>query len=45
MLHGLGLETGIDIDELAMTGAWISKQLHRPNNSRAGLALSFSKKE
>jgi len=45
MLHGLGLETGIDIDELAMTGAWISKQLHRPNNSRAGLALSFSRKE
>jgi len=42
MLHGLGLETGIDLVELAATGAWISKQLQRPNNSRAGLALSFS---
>jgi hydroxymethylglutaryl-CoA lyase len=43
MLHGLGLETGIDLDELAATGAWISKQLQRPNNSRAGLALSLSR--
>ncbi len=43
MLHGLGLETGIDLDELANTGAWISKQLQRPNNSRAGLALNQSK--
>ena len=42
MLHGLGLETGIDLDELARTGAWISKQLNRPNNSRAGLALNIS---
>ena len=42
MLHGLGLETGIDLDELANTGAWISKQLQRPNNSKAGLALSNS---
>jgi len=43
MLHGLGLETGIDLDELAATGAWISQQLQRPNNSRAGLALSLSR--
>ena len=39
MLHGLGLGTGIDLDALAMTGDWISKQLQRPNNSKAGLAL------
>ncbi len=39
MLHGLGLSTGIDLDALAKTGDWISKQLQRPNNSRAGLAL------
>jgi hydroxymethylglutaryl-CoA lyase len=39
MLHGLGLSTGIDLQELAQTGDWISKQLQRPNNSKAGLAL------
>jgi len=39
MLHGLGLATGIDLDALAFTGEWISKQLQRPNNSKAGLAL------
>lgn len=43
MLHGLGLETGIDLAKLASTGAWISNQLQRPNSSRAGLALSQSK--
>ena len=42
MLHGLGLTTGIELYELARTGEWISKQLERPNNSRAGLALSLS---
>jgi isopropylmalate/homocitrate/citramalate synthase len=39
MLHGLGLDTGIDLYALAKTGNWISKQLQRDNNSRAGLAL------
>ena len=39
MLHGLGLTTGIDLGALAGTGDWISKQLQRPNNSKAGLAL------
>jgi len=39
MLHGLGLETGIDLEALANTGDWISKQLQRPNNSKAGRAL------
>ena len=43
MLHGLGLNTGIDLNELAETGDWISKQLQRPNNSKAGLALNFSR--
>ena len=41
MLHGLGLTTGIDLYELAQTGEWISKQLQRSNNSRAGLALNI----
>lgn len=39
MLHGLGLNTGIDLKALAATGAWISTQLQRPNNSKAGVAL------
>jgi len=43
MLHGLGLATGIDLESLAKTGDWISKQLQHPNNSKAGLALSLSK--
>ena len=39
MLHGLGLNTGIDLQSLAVTGDWISKQLSRPNSSKAGTAL------
>jgi hydroxymethylglutaryl-CoA lyase len=42
MLHGLGFDTGIDLDALAITGDWISKQLQRPNNSKVGLALLSS---
>ncbi|MCK5481629.1 MAG: hydroxymethylglutaryl-CoA lyase [Gammaproteobacteria bacterium] len=42
MLHGLGFATGIDLDALANTGDWISKQLQRPNNSKAGLAIISS---
>ena len=42
MLNGLGLETGIDLDALAVTGDWISKQLQRPNHSKTGLALNLS---
>jgi isopropylmalate/homocitrate/citramalate synthase len=43
MLHGLGLDTGIDLGALAATGDWISKQLQRRNNSRAGVAYLASK--
>lgn len=42
MLHGLGLTTGIELDALAKTGDWISNQLQRRNQSRAGLALISS---
>jgi len=41
MLHGLGLKTGIDLYALAETGDWISKQLGRANNSRAGVATLY----
>lgn len=43
MLQGLGLDTGVDLSELAKTGNWISNQLQHPNNSKAGLALNLSK--
>jgi len=39
MLAGLGFETGVDLDALAATGQWISDELDRDNNSRAGKAL------
>ena len=39
LLHGLGMETGVDLEALAATGDWISTRLNRDNNSRAGRAL------
>jgi hydroxymethylglutaryl-CoA lyase len=39
MLNGLGIHSGIDLNRLAETGAWISTQLGHPTRSRAGLAL------
>jgi hydroxymethylglutaryl-CoA lyase len=40
MLHGLGIETGIDLDKLADIGLWISSILKRNSNSKVGLALA-----
>jgi hydroxymethylglutaryl-CoA lyase len=39
MLNGLGIETGIDLDALVDTGAFISEQLGRAPVSRVGRAL------
>ncbi|MCX7742791.1 MAG: hydroxymethylglutaryl-CoA lyase, partial [Tepidimonas sp.] len=39
LLHGLGIDTGVDLRALVETGAWISAQLGRPNGARAGRAL------
>ena len=39
MLHGLGYSTGIDLDQMVLTGDWISQQLGRANASRVGRAL------
>lgn len=36
--HSLGAKTGVDIEKLAVVGDWISKELGRPNESRAGKA-------
>jgi len=40
MLHGLGIETGVDLDALCAAGAYISEALGRPSASKAGLALA-----
>ena len=38
-LHSLGMETGVDIEELSRIGSWISQELGRSNESRAGKAV------
>ena len=43
LLEGLGIETGVDLDALADSGAWISSQLGRPPVSRVGRALLAKK--
>ena len=39
LLHGLGIETGIDLTKLAAIGDWISHAINRPNGAKAGRAL------
>ncbi|MDF1484477.1 hydroxymethylglutaryl-CoA lyase [Ramlibacter sp. H39-3-26] len=39
MLHGMGIDTGIDLDRLVDAGAYISDYLGRKPNSRAATAL------
>jgi hydroxymethylglutaryl-CoA lyase len=39
MLHGMGIETGIDLDKLVDAGAYISGFLDRKPNSRVAVAL------
>jgi hydroxymethylglutaryl-CoA lyase len=39
MLEGMGVETGIKLEELAKVGRWISQKLNRNNGSKVGLAM------
>ena len=39
LMHGLGIETGIDLAKLAAIGDWISSAINRPNGARAGRAI------
>jgi hydroxymethylglutaryl-CoA lyase len=39
LLHGMGIETGIDLDQLIDAGQFISDFLQRKSNSRAATAL------
>lgn len=43
MLHGLGIETGIDLDRLMEAGAFICGVLGRPSRSRVALARGASR--
>jgi len=40
MLHGLGIETGIDLAKLADTGRWLASKLGRETGSKVGKALA-----
>jgi len=42
MLHGMGIETGIDLDLLIATGAWLAAQLHKETASRVTRARTAS---
>uniref|UniRef100_UPI003F86E41F hydroxymethylglutaryl-CoA lyase n=1 Tax=Cupriavidus ulmosensis TaxID=3065913 RepID=UPI003F86E41F len=39
MLHGMGLHTGIELDDVVRAGDFISQAIGRSNNSRVGKAL------
>ena len=41
MLHGMNIETGIDLDEVIKIGNWICDELERDNQSKVGLALTI----
>jgi hydroxymethylglutaryl-CoA lyase len=34
MLHGMGMQTGVNLDLLVATGAWLAAQLNKPTASR-----------
>jgi hydroxymethylglutaryl-CoA lyase len=42
MLHGLGIDTGIDLAKLADTGRWLAGLLGRETGSKVGKALAAS---
>ncbi|MDE0855241.1 MAG: hydroxymethylglutaryl-CoA lyase [Nevskia sp.] len=43
LLHGLGMETGVDLDALVETGRWISHQLGREPASKLGRVKKSSR--
>jgi hydroxymethylglutaryl-CoA lyase len=44
MLHGMGIETGIDLDKLVDAGAFISDFLERKPNSRTAATAILNKR-
>ena len=45
MLHGMGLQTGIDIFKLTQAGSFICDVLKRPSSSKAGTAILAKRKQ
>ena len=45
MLHGLGIETGIDLAALVSTSTWMAGHLGRPSPSRVVQALAPKSQE
>lgn len=43
-LHGMGMETGVDLEAVSEIGEWISKELGRPNGSKVGPAVLTRKR-
>jgi hydroxymethylglutaryl-CoA lyase len=43
MLHGLGMQTGVDLNALVEIGTWISQVLGRDYGSKAGKAIAAKK--
>ena len=44
MLHGMGIETGLDLDKLTKAGNFISEAIGRPNMSKVANAQASRKK-
>ena len=44
MLDGLGIRTGIKLDDLVKVGQFISTELGRPNQSKVGRAVFSERK-
>ena len=42
MLHGMGMSTGVDLDQLVATGAWLARQLGKETSSRVTRARTAS---
>lgn len=40
LLHGMGLQTGVELESLAEIGRWLSALLGRPTGSRVGKAMA-----
>ena len=45
LLHGLGIETGVNLERLAETGRWICGVLGRESNSKVGRALAAQREK
>jgi hydroxymethylglutaryl-CoA lyase len=40
LLHGLGMQTGVDLPKLSQTGQWLAQRLGRETGSKVGKALA-----